>query len=438
MRITHVSNSFLIVETASTKLVCDPWVGRANHGGWRSFPEFDRDELIARVRDADYVYISHLHSDHFDPGFLADAGLIGAPFLIKAFGNGALRNRLKALGVQTVIEAGALEPFEAGDMRLAVVPQFQTSNAGVETSLDYDLDTSLIVAAEGQVFFNQVDNPLADAHFQIVKEFCDRNFGPIDAAALVCGAAGEYPQCFLNIDRAAEQARIIDASLAKLERALRILEPRLTFLAGGSYVIPGRLTALSRFIAQPTAEAAARHCAFTPMVCLEGGKSLCLPGGAVIQDLTPVLAELGQVQAAHADEPYPYEDRALPSVDELEDLFGRAKPAFEAAVAAQGVRLNIDYEFHLYDGLTEERARQPSRFARLALSVRTDAETVEPTRLRLHMDARAFALCLTRAQSWNQTISGSLVLQERWPNRHQPDALFALNLLVVPKETVVA
>ena len=97
------------------------------------------------------------------------------------------------------------------------------------------------------------------------------------------------------------------------------------------------------------------------------------------------------------------------------------------------MRLNIDYEFHLYDDLTEANAREGACLHQLALSVRTDDQAVEPTRLRLHMDARAFILCLTRRQSWNQTISGSLVLQERWPNVHQPDALFALNYLAAPR-----
>ncbi len=430
MDITHISNSFLIVESAGSKLVCDPWVGGANHGGWRSYPEFDRAQLIARVRDADLVYISHLHSDHFDPDFLAESGLVAAPVLIKAFDNGVLRRRLEALGVRTMIEAQPFVPLTVGDLRLAVIPQFQTSNAGVRTDLAYDLDTSLVVGADGQVLFNQVDNPLGQAHFETVKAFCDREFGPIDVAALVCGAAGEYPQCFFNLDRAAEQVRIIEASLAKLETALRILQPGRVFLAGGTYFIPGRLTELSRFIAQPTPKQAADRCAFVPFVVLEGGRKLSLPAGSVTQDLVPTLASLAAVQAAHAAEAYPYEAAPLPAAAELDALFAQAKVAFETALAAQGVRLDIDYEFRLYDGLSEAAARAGAHLRQIELSVRTGEGDGEPTRLRLHLDARAFALCLARRQNWNQTISGSLVLQERWPNRHQPDALFALNYLV--------
>lgn len=436
MDITHVSNSFLIVETAETRLVCDPWVGRANHGGWRSYPEFDRQALIDRVAGADLVYISHLHSDHFDPEFLTDAGLIEAPVLIKAYDNGTLRGRLKALGVQTVIEAQPRKAFAFRDMRLAVLPQFQTSNAGVETDLDYDLDTSLIVAADGQVFFNQVDNPMGLPHFEAVKAFCDREFGPIDVAALVCGAASEYPQCFLNLDRAAEQARIIEASLAKLEASLRILQPKQAFLAGGSYVIPGRLGALSHFIAQPTPDQAAERCAFVPFHALEGGRKLDLSAGTISRELTPILEGMAEVADRYAEEPYPYEAAVLPAVSDLEDLFAEARTAFTAALESRGIRLNIDYEFRLYDGLSEQGARDGAHIHALDLSARTDAPGVEPTRLRLHLDARAFALCLTRGQNWNQTISGSLVLQERWPNIHQPDALFSLNFLTLGSEAL--
>ncbi len=438
MDITHVSNSFLIVESAASKLVCDPWVGRANHGGWRAYPEFDREQLIVRVRGADLVYISHLHSDHFDPDFLVEAGLVTAPFLIKAYDNKTLRRRLEALGVQTVIEAQPFTPLTVRDLRLAVIPQFQTSNAGVETDLAYDLDTSLVVGADRQVFFNQVDNPLSPAHFQSIKAFCDREFGPIDVAALVCGAAGEYPQCFLNLDRAAEQARIIESSLAKLEAALRALQPARVFLAGGTYFIPGRLTELSRFIAQPTLGQAAGRCAFVPFVALEGGRKLSLPAATVTQDLAPTRAGLAEVQAAYVDEAYPYEAAAMPDEAQLDALFARAQAAFETALAAQGVRLDIDYEFRLYDGLTEDAARDGAHLRQIALAVRTGETSAEPTRLRLHLDVRAFALCLTRGQSWNQTISGSLALQERWPNVHQPDALFALNYLAASPQAAHA
>ena len=38
MKITHFNNSFIGVQANTTMLVCDPWVGTSNYGGWLSYP----------------------------------------------------------------------------------------------------------------------------------------------------------------------------------------------------------------------------------------------------------------------------------------------------------------------------------------------------------------------------------------------------------------
>ena len=78
MKITHLSNSFILVESTSgrTNIACDPWVGYGNYGGWHSFPEFKSKDLDNLMQSIHFVYISHLHDDHFDPEFLKKSGLI--------------------------------------------------------------------------------------------------------------------------------------------------------------------------------------------------------------------------------------------------------------------------------------------------------------------------------------------------------------------------
>ena len=83
MKIQHLSNSFMIVETIDAKIVCDPWVGYGNHGGWHSFPEYNLIDLVEHVKDCTHVYISHLHSDHLDLNFLKTAELFTKKFIIK-------------------------------------------------------------------------------------------------------------------------------------------------------------------------------------------------------------------------------------------------------------------------------------------------------------------------------------------------------------------
>ena len=104
MRISHFSNSFIVIQSGVSKIVCDPWVGKANHGGWQSYPEFNDKKLIDSLKNTDYVYISHLHDDHYDPNFLIRSGLIEKTFIIKNFKSKVLIKRLKYIGVSRILE----------------------------------------------------------------------------------------------------------------------------------------------------------------------------------------------------------------------------------------------------------------------------------------------------------------------------------------------
>jgi UDP-MurNAc hydroxylase len=64
MKFTILSHAGLLVEHAGTRLVCDPWLlGSCYWRSWWNFPEPD-PEFIADLR-ADYIYLTHLHWDHF-------------------------------------------------------------------------------------------------------------------------------------------------------------------------------------------------------------------------------------------------------------------------------------------------------------------------------------------------------------------------------------
>src|SRR5579864_2275905 len=104
MKITHYSNSFITVEANGAKLVCDPWVGTANHGGWHSYPEYSQQELATAFEGANAIYISHLHSDHFDPDTLKRFGALDCHFLINDFPTKTLRQRLVNLGARRITE----------------------------------------------------------------------------------------------------------------------------------------------------------------------------------------------------------------------------------------------------------------------------------------------------------------------------------------------
>lgn len=439
MRITHISNSFMLIESEEDCLCCDPWVGVGNHGGWHSFPEFDRDRLVDLVQRTDAVYISHLHSDHFDPDFLVASGLIDREFFIKRYQNSTLAARLRRLGALRVQEVDPYFPVYWRDMELTIIPQRSSTTANLQDDVNYDLDTSLIVHHAGITFFNQVDNPLTQSLAEEISAFVVSRYGKLDVAAFVAGAAGEYPQCFLNIDREQEARRIVRSSLISLGARLKVLQPDIIFPAGGTYFIPGKFSDLNRFIAQPTADeihgyVEENHWPAVRSVSLEGGGTLHIyrtENGIEFRISTALKPYIDSVAASiekHRDDLYMHEKSVSVTDDELDEAFESARANWLSYLAMTGVTVHSRFSFQLYQNLeiNESGGIAAESELQYELSVPDGNADVD---LTVHIDRNAFFRCLTKQASWNQTLSGSLCLFTREPNVHYPSDLFGLNRL---------
>jgi UDP-MurNAc hydroxylase len=74
MKITSLGHAGLLIETNGKRIVCDPWFSQegAFLCSWHQWPRNDRlgSEIMNQVMSADYLYVSHLHRDHFDEEFL--------------------------------------------------------------------------------------------------------------------------------------------------------------------------------------------------------------------------------------------------------------------------------------------------------------------------------------------------------------------------------
>jgi len=64
MHVTMLGHASLLCETEDVRILMDPWlVGPANFRSWWHLPAVDLDP--AKLPELDYIYISHLHDDHF-------------------------------------------------------------------------------------------------------------------------------------------------------------------------------------------------------------------------------------------------------------------------------------------------------------------------------------------------------------------------------------
>lgn len=445
MKITHFCNSFIAVEEGPSRLVCDPWVGTCNYGGWLSFPIARGGGEILRGLAPTHLYISHLHQDHLCAPLLAWEGLRDTPVFIKAFADRRLLGRLRDLGLRRVIE---LEPWEprriSEELEIVIVPADSSNVEGLKDDVDYDLDTSVLVrsAVDGTTFFNRVDNPISLAQHRRVREFAAERWpgARIDAACLPVGASSEYPQCFLGVDREEEKRKVIDSSLRRFAQQLEALDNRIFFPAGGSYVIPGKFSPLNRYIAQPSLGELEEVVAASPggrrFFHIEGGDSIERVGGAwrKVDGGRERYATRESAIAAHRDLVYDYARAPDSERRSNAELFALAERRYREKLESLSIRMDWRLEFRLYDDLRvdgEGRVAEGVKPRETFVLGGGDAQEPPPYSLSCHLDARLFRGLLTREYLWNMPVSGSLILYERVPNTFVPSITFSLNYLTI-------
>jgi UDP-MurNAc hydroxylase len=442
MKITHYSNSFISVRSQDEHIVCDPWIGKANTGGWQSFPEYSVEQLARHLSDARWIYISHLHDDHFHPDTLKMLGLLDRDFVIKRFHAPVIRERLKKLGVTRIHEFEPLTVNRLGPFEVVIFPQMTSNSSGLEDEVNYDLDTSIAIKVEGKVFFNQVDNPLSLQDLTRIRDFMDDHLGAVDVACIMSGAASEYPHLFLGIDQAAEKRRIVESSLTDLCEWLRVLNPCYFFPAGGTYLIPGWMSVFNNNVAQPDFAEISRYVAAAGLpvqVCaLEGGYFLELGEGQKAwrkgSDLLPIEANRQTAVEMHRQDRYHYETLEAPNWPGLLVLLDAVRHNWTCKVKKdslkihQAIRFDIYLEFRL-DGT------EPDTSLRLGTYQLCQPSSAEAGTLVIHIDYRALFGCIIRRFVWNGVL-GSLCLYQRAPNYHYPTDMFSLNYLTLTPDQI--
>ena len=69
MKVRYLYSACVEIETPKLRILCDPWFSEgAFDGSWYHFPKVKNPINI--IKKPDLIYISHIHSDHYDPEFL--------------------------------------------------------------------------------------------------------------------------------------------------------------------------------------------------------------------------------------------------------------------------------------------------------------------------------------------------------------------------------
>lgn len=256
MNVTVWNSACITITTPDVRILCDPWLGTGNNwdGTWTCYPPPPMDP-VQWVGPADFVYISHLHDDHYSPEFLrayvraypqAQLLLPDEPRLVRL-----VREAELADGV--ILHNG--EPFRPHGKGTRLLIQL-CFPPGVR----HPIDSALAVVSDEtprQAVINLNDCPYDPDQVQSVTEFCR---GAVLAACLPYLGAGEYPQTYAFDSPDAQRdagRRKADAFLRQFQQYVTALRPRWVIPFAGEYLLRGHLAPLNPLRGLPDAVEAA-------------------------------------------------------------------------------------------------------------------------------------------------------------------------------------
>jgi UDP-MurNAc hydroxylase len=223
MRATSIGHAGILIETHRGTILCDPWFVPAFAGSWFVFPRNDRlaPDLMAGVERPDYLYISHLHGDHFDEPFLRDHVERSVTVLLPGYPTSELEDRLRALGFQSFIRTTDGEAINVGGLEIAI---------HVETSItDGPGGDSALVVSDGDV-------RLADLNdCRLHDPAAVTGHGPVDMVWLQYSGAIWYPMVYDEPDdlkRELAEAKV-ESQFARALKYIDALSARVVVPSAG-------------------------------------------------------------------------------------------------------------------------------------------------------------------------------------------------------------
>lgn len=217
MRVTGLGHAGLFIETHAGSVLCDPWVNPAFFGAWFPFP--DNSELDwDRFGQADYLYVSHLHRDHFDAELLRRHVRQETTVLLPKYPTDELERELVALGFTQFLRTESGVPLERDGLRIMITSLTGPSDGPVG-------DSALSLDDGRTVLLNQ-----NDAHPLDIEAL--RGFGDVHAYFTQFSGAIWWPMVY-DLPEGAKQDFARRKRAGQSDRALRYIDA-----VGAAHVFP--------------------------------------------------------------------------------------------------------------------------------------------------------------------------------------------------------
>lgn len=228
MILRYIYSACIVLETSDLRICCDPWFTQGIYdGAWYQYPEVT--DPITKIGPVDFVYVSHIHPDHYDPPFLR--ALLetnqGCQLLIGDENQSLLKAKMLRDGFEPV----SMSRMKAGATEIAIFPNYSDS--------EINIDSALVIKDPDYVLVNMNDCPFDAQQVAKILEFSGKT---PDFACLPYSGAGPYPQAYrfeLATDQLIAANQKKQEFLALFERYLAALNPKRAMPLAGLYYLGG-------------------------------------------------------------------------------------------------------------------------------------------------------------------------------------------------------
>ena len=241
INVRYIYSACVVTRTPDISVLHDPWFTEGIYdGSWYHFPVVA--DPLESIGNVDYIYVSHIHPDHYDGDFLKKYfqryGV--KPILISNHTPNHLAGKMKGDGITpTIVD----DKLVVGDTTLEIIPH-KTGSAS-------DIDSAIIIRYKSG---NSREHCVVNAN-DIIFDATMRNrlkevAGEVDI--LLCGytGAGPYPQTYYDPndpDIVIEASNKKSSFFSRYNLLVDTIDAKVNIPFAGKYLLGGKLSNLNEY-----------------------------------------------------------------------------------------------------------------------------------------------------------------------------------------------
>lgn len=447
MKITHLTSATEIITVNNIKILTDPWLDDGiYYGSWYLYPPYKNE--TETLSDLDYIYISHIHPDHFCEKTMERLDK-STPVLIHNFDEKFLKRKIELLGFVTIIElphnervllknsvyinilaADNCDPEICGK----AFGCFALTNGPNKTN---QIDSMCVIDNGEYVLLNTNDCPYPIAKQALKK--VRQEYGKIDFLLVGYTGASLYPYAMSDYSHKEMVAAQNSTKIKGMEFGAKIIheiQPRYYMPFAGTYILGGSNWELNQYSPMPELQEATNYIGMQYGIKESGVKPILLNSGETF-DLSsetqtkayqPVnrLKRWDYIKNILSKKNFSFEKHPKPSLVDIQNLIPKIIKRFNDKTEKLGFNSNTTILIVLPESklLKIDCSRFPTKYE---IIDNKSENLIEPF-IYFEVDSRLLLLMFKgpRFAHWNNMEIGALLKMKRKPDTYEMGIHLAL------------